>query len=116
MAKAVTSNPLVAFPCPGDELVAELRRLNRPLLVQVGKADAKGEPIDAGRIDDVVSRLREAFTLRPDTPEPLWANDRFLYLCWKGSSTEWMLVEDSVSTQDSLKDFAESAAGSDQGA
>lgn len=102
---------LVSFPCPGDELVAELRRLNRPLLVQVDKADAKGERIDAGRVDGVVSRLRDAFALRPGTPEPLWANDRFLYLCWKGSAVEWMLIEDSVSTQDSVKDFAESASG-----
>lgn len=107
---------LVTFPCPGDELVAELRRLNRPLLVQVDQADAKGEPIDAGRIDGVVSRLRKAFTLRPDAPEPPWANDRFLYLCWKGSPVEWMLVEDSVATQDSLKDYAELVSGSDQGA
>jgi len=107
---------LVSFPCPGDELVTELRRLNRPLLVQVDKADARGEPIDAGRIDGVVSRLREAFTLRPGAPEPRWANDRFLYLCWKGSPVEWMLVEDSVATQDSLNDYAESVTGSDQGA
>ena len=107
---------LVSFPCPGDELSSVLRRLNRPLLVQVKSPEAKGEPIEASGIDAVVLRLREAFAPRPSTSEPQWANDRFLYLCWKGSPIEWMLIEDSVSTRDSLNDLAESAAGSDRGA
>ena len=100
---------LLSFPCLGVELAAELRRLDRPLLVQTKSPDAKGERIDATRIEGLVSRLREAFTMRPGSQEPIWANDRVLDLCWKSSPVSWLLVEDSEGKQDSLDDAAMAA-------
>ena len=29
---------------------------------------------------------------------PPWSEDRILYLCWKGSTEEWLLAEDSETT------------------
>jgi hypothetical protein len=26
---------------------------------------------------------------------PAWSGDRLLYLCWKGSTNDWLLCEDS---------------------
>ena len=26
---------------------------------------------------------------------PAWSGDRVLYLCWKGSTNDWLLTEDS---------------------
>lgn len=99
----VDGDPLLtgrlSFPCPGDELAKELREINRPLLAQAAKgdADAKAQVIDAGKISQLVSRF--AGNLRSTGPLPQWANDRFLYMCWKGSPHEWLLAEDSVTTK-----------------
>jgi hypothetical protein len=37
-------------------------------------------------------------------PVSAWANDRFLYLCWKGSPHEWLLSEDTLTTEQSRAD------------
>ena len=51
----VDGDPLLTgrleFPCPADELAEELRRLNRPLLVQAKTPDARGQQVDRNQID-----------------------------------------------------------------
>ncbi len=94
---------LVSFPCPGDELAVELRRLNRPLLVQAESADAKGELIDSTRLDGLVSWLRDAIPAY-GVGAPPGTGDRLFYLCWKGSPAEWLLIEDSLTTQEEKLD------------
>jgi hypothetical protein len=95
----VDGDPLLTgrltFPCPADRLAAELKKINRPLLVQAKKDDigAKGQIINAAKIGETVSLLAE--NVRSEGVPPPWANDRFLYLCWKGSLHEWLIEEDS---------------------
>ena len=105
----VDNDPLLTgrleFPCPADELADELRRVNRPLLVQARATDANGQQLDSSRIDELVSRFYENIDTNGH-PHPAWASDRFLYLCWKGSPTEWLLAEDSVTTEQSRADEA----------
>jgi len=94
----------VNFPCPTDELVSELRRIDRPLLVQARGDDkeARGQSIDSDQLQDLVTSLAQDAS---STPLPGWADDRFLYMCWMDSPHEWLLVEDTVSA----KQFAEDA-------
>jgi hypothetical protein len=100
----VDGDPLLTgrlpFPCPADELVPELRKINRPLLVQAraGDFEAKGQTIDATELSRLVARF--AGNLQSSAPLPEWANDRFFYLCWKGARHEWLLAEDSVSARE----------------
>jgi hypothetical protein len=30
---------------------------------------------------------------------PAWSGDRVLYLCWKGSTNDWLLCEDSEAAE-----------------
>ncbi|MDB5305840.1 MAG: hypothetical protein JWO38_42 [Gemmataceae bacterium] len=91
----------VPGPCRADELAAVLRRVNRVLLVadRQNRPDATGQPITADQIDSVVYRLADIMGLAPGQPEPPWANDLCLRLCWKGEPDEWLLMEDSVATE-----------------
>jgi hypothetical protein len=108
----VDGDPLLTgrldFPCPADELAEELRRLDRPLVVQARTPEAKGQQVDRNRIDGLVSRFYENTHTNGHDSFP-WAADRFLYLCWKGSGNEWMLAEDSVTTKQSRADVASKA-------
>jgi hypothetical protein len=81
---------LMPFPCPGDELAAQLRRLDRPLLVfdKCKNPEARGQVIGADRLDELVDRLGHDVT----------TEYRLLYLSWKGSETPWLLVEDRATT------------------
>src|SRR5947207_9170352 len=81
----VDGDPLLTgrltFPCPTDELAAELRRIDRPLLLQAKKGDsqADGRRIERARLDGLVSRFYE--NVHTNGREyPPWANDRFFYL------------------------------------
>ncbi|MFO0965135.1 MAG: hypothetical protein U0793_06060 [Gemmataceae bacterium] len=104
----VDGDPLLtgrlSIPCPSDELAAELRDVNRPLLVEAkGDANARGQTIDASKIG---SLARFAGNLQAaGRPQP-WVNDRFFDLCWKGSANEWLLIEDSESAKQFLEDAA----------
>lgn len=108
----VDGDPLLtgrlSIPCPADELAEELRRLNRPLLVQAKTPGAEGQQIDRNLLDGLVSRFYETIHTNGNENPP-WAEDRFLYLCWKGSSNEWMLAEDSLTTKQNQADAAEAA-------
>ena len=105
----VDGDPLLTgrldFPCPADELADELRRIDRPLLVQVKAPEAKGQQIDRDNIGGIVSRFYENIQTNGHESQP-WATDRFLYLCWKGSGNEWLLAEDSVTTKQNQADVA----------
>lgn len=97
----------LSFPCPGDELADELRRINRPLLVQDKRKSpgAAGQQVDRKALDTLADSLGN--NLRISTgDQPDWTNDRFFYLCWKGSDEEWLLVEDRETTESSRKDLA----------
>jgi hypothetical protein len=95
----VDGDPLLTgrltFPCPAARLATELKKINRPLLVEARKEDAgaRGQTIDAAKLGDVVGLLAESGHTTSQAPP--WANDRVLYLCWKGSLPEWLLEEDS---------------------
>ena len=97
----VDGDPLLTgklpFPCPADELVAELRKLNRPLLVQAKPDDphAKGQPVAKDKLNELVGHFAENLHVSGSEPMPPGAGDRLLYLCWKGSPHEWLLAEDS---------------------
>jgi hypothetical protein len=90
----------VPMPCRGDELAAALRRANRPLLVHDPKLrpDAKGQPVTASEIDSLTAKTNPAWFEETGQPVPTWANDRYLWLCWKGDPSEWTLTEDSEAT------------------
>ncbi len=89
---------LISFPCPGDELAAELRRIDRPLLVfdRTRNPAAKGQVIDAGKLDELVDRLGDDSTTA----------NRLLYLSWKHSDEDWLLVEDRETTESTREEAA----------
>jgi hypothetical protein len=97
----------LAFPCPGDELAQTLRRLNRPLLVQdpQKRKDARGQVITAADLDSVADRLGN--NVQYTGAKPFWADDRIFYLCWKGSADEWLLSEDTETSQSNERDELE---------
>jgi hypothetical protein len=104
----VDGDPLLTgrltFPCPADELAAELRALNRPLLVQAGEeADARGQVIGAAKLAEVVGRIGE------NSHASGRAEDRLLYLGWKDSADEWLLAEDSQTTRQMAEERGQGA-------
>ncbi|MBI3821842.1 MAG: hypothetical protein HY289_04075 [Planctomycetes bacterium] len=106
----VDGDPLLtgrlSIPCPSDELAAELRKINRPLLVEAkGESGARGQVIDSTKIGSL-ARIEKLASPGPQAP---WVEDRFFHLSWKGSSHEWFLVEDSVSAKQFLEDAAPKA-------
>jgi hypothetical protein len=108
---SVDGDPLLtgrlSLPCPADELAAELRRINRTLLVQDRRQPpaGRGEPITARDLDGLATRLVD--TVQADGASP-WADDRLFFLCWEDGGDEWMLVEDEETTQRSRADAAAS--------
>jgi hypothetical protein len=90
----------MTFPCPAVLLADELRQINRALLVQAKKDDneAKGQVIGKDKLNDVVGYFAENLHV-PEGEMPKWSRDRLLYLCWKGTSNEWLLAEDSETTE-----------------
>jgi hypothetical protein len=113
----VDGDPLLTgrlpFPCPADERAAELVKIDRPLLVQAKKEDrgAVGQVIAADKLNDLVERLAENIHLLGDEPMPPWSGDRVLYLCWKGTTEDWLLTEDSETAEQMRAE--ESAKGTD---
>jgi hypothetical protein len=100
---SVDGDPLLtgrlSFPCPVDELAAELRAIGKPLLIQApaGDGNAPGKILTADEFNNVVSSLQDNV---PNAGScPVWGNDRILSLCWKGLPHEWLLLEDSVTAK-----------------
>ena len=94
----------VFFPCPGDELAADLRALNRPLLVQAQTPEATGQQIGRDQIGSLTLLFHGNILTSPtrDTPG---SRDRFLSLCWKGSPVEWLLIEDNQTAEEEREDY-----------
>jgi hypothetical protein len=98
---SVDGDPLLTgrlyFPCPADELAAELRRIGQQLLVQARKEDtgAKGQRIDRDKLDELAGKVADNLHLIRGGQLPGWSDDRLLYLCWEGSTNDWLLCEDS---------------------
>jgi hypothetical protein len=75
----------VDFPCPGDELAPEIRRVGKDLLVwdKNPGSQAHGERIEADRLTSLAD-----FTKR---------NHRMMFvLTWNDSDEEWLLCEDEA--------------------
>jgi hypothetical protein len=106
----VDGDPLLtgrlSFPCPADELAAELRRINRTLLVQDRRRlpSGRGEQIVASDLDGLATRLGE--NIQTNGAEPAWAKNRLFFLCWEDRGDEWLLVEDEETTERSRADAA----------
>jgi hypothetical protein len=96
----------VSFPCPGDELAEELRRINRTLLVQDRRQppSGRGEQIVARDLDALATRLGDIFGT--NGPPPPWASNRVFFLCWEDRGDEWRLEEDVETTESSRADAA----------
>jgi len=98
---SVDGDPLLTgrldFPCPADELAAELRQIGQPLLVQARIEDtgAKGQRINRDKLDAVAGKIADSMHLIREGQLPAWSGDRLLDLCWKGSTDDWLLCEDS---------------------
>src|SRR5438094_4167460 len=90
----------MTFPCPARSLAAELRNVGRPLLVQAKKDDAsaKGQVISKDKIEAVTDTFANNIHMIRGGEKPSGSEDRILYLCWKGSTEEWLLSEDSETT------------------
>ena len=90
----------MTFPCPARSLATELRKIGRPLLVQAKKDDAsaKGQVISKNKIEAVTDTFANNIHMIRGGEKPSGSEDRILYLCWKGSTEEWLLSEDSETT------------------
>ena len=77
----------LSVPCPSGELVAELRRINKPLLVfdPPGVSHPLSANIVPPRLDDFVDR--EAL------------GTRVLQFQWKGFDSVWLLIEDEETSK-----------------
>jgi hypothetical protein len=101
----VDGDPLLTgrltFPCPAKILSEELLAINKPLLLQAKQGDtsAKGQLIDRAKLDAVVDRVGSNAQTSEGSEAPPWSTDRILYLCWKGVTNEWLLAEDSETTE-----------------
>jgi hypothetical protein len=106
----VDGDPLLTgrmyFPCSAALLAKELRKLNRPLLVQAKPDDtrARGELVSRDKIDELVERFADNLHAPQGGPLPPWGEDRFLLLCWKQTPDEWLLAEDSETTDEVATD------------
>lgn len=91
----------ISFPCPGDELAAELRRIGKPLLVadQTQQESEHGKVLGRHDLDRLAGRLGNNLQIKGSSPT--WVNDRLFFLSWKGSPTEWLLIEDEETSESS---------------
>jgi hypothetical protein len=102
---AVDGDPLLTgrldFPCPTDELSTELRQIGQPLLVQgrIEDTGANGQRINRDKLDALAVKIADSLHSIREGQLPAWSGDRLLYLCWKGSTNDWLLCEDSEAAQ-----------------
>jgi hypothetical protein len=97
----------VFVPCPADELIPVLRRLNRTLLVldPNKNPEAHGQMIGAEDLDALASAPGDHMTFNGEKP-PWWAREREFCFCWEGSDHEWELREDVRTTEEERKNAA----------
>ena len=67
----------LSFPAPGDELAAELRRIDRTLLVQDRRKEptGQGQAITANDLDGLATRLGD--NIEKGGPAPAWRGTGF---------------------------------------
>ncbi len=104
-------NGRMSFPCPAADLAYELRSINRPLLIQAKKDDkgATAQPIGKEKLNELVSHFADNLHVSGEEQMPPWSEDRLFYLCWKGTTPEWLLTEDSEMTEQAEADEAAKA-------
>lgn len=80
----------VDFPCPSEELSAELRRVNRALRIFDPRPGSKahGESVAFTTLDELA-----------DTDNNLKA--KTFLLCWDGEDIQWLLSEDPEAAAES---------------
>ena len=73
----------VDFPCPTEELSAELRRVKKQLWVFDPRkdADAKGQAIPVAQLNEIADTENKA-------------QARTYLLSWEGDGIQWLLAED----------------------
>jgi hypothetical protein len=103
----------INFPCPADVLAAELRRINRPLLIRDPNKgpEARGQQVTAQELDQLATRFWSGFPRTGPGPRPVWIDDRAFYLAWPNREDEWMLLEDSETTEEERQEAARLARG-----
>lgn len=88
---SVDGDPLLTqrldFPCPGEDLAVELRKIAKPLLIldSKDKPTAAGETVSAVQLDEIAYRDH--------------SGDRVFQLCWENGSTDWLLIEDTETSE-----------------
>ena len=101
---SVDGDPLltgrISFSCPADILAAELPRINRPLLVRDlnNAPTARGQKITAQELDKLVA-FDDDVPCAVSGRKPGEGDERVFYLAWTDRGDEWMLVEDSPTTE-----------------
>jgi hypothetical protein len=103
----------MSLPAPADELAAELRRINRLLLVlDPSKSPAsRGQEITAQELDKLATRPGDEIPMPGPGPRPAWMDDREFYMAWADRGDEWMLVEDRETTEEERREAARLAQG-----
>jgi hypothetical protein len=103
---SVDGDPLLTgrldFPCPADELATESRQIGQSLLVQarLEETGAKGQRINRDKLDAIAVKIADSLHLIREGQLPSWSGDRLLYLCWNGSTNDWLLCEDSEAAKE----------------
>jgi hypothetical protein len=101
---SVDGDPLLTgrltFSCPAPRLAEELRKINRPLLIQAKDDDGASvsKSIRKEEVDELVGRIGTEFGSTAAEERKAWSDDRVLYLCWEDDLDEWLLVEDGETT------------------
>lgn len=93
----VDGDPLLtgrlSMPCTTDELTAELRNLNRPLLIlALFQPEAHGQVIDSSRVGTLAKFAGGR--------GPRGEDDLYFDLCWKDAAQPWLLIEDLTSAKE----------------
>jgi hypothetical protein len=100
----------LSLPSPADERAAELRQINRILLVADRRRTPSehGEPIAAPDLNALVTRPGD--NLQANGMKPAWADDRVFFLRWQDRGDEWLLIEDEETPARSRNDAAVAAS------
>jgi hypothetical protein len=93
-------------PFPADELVTDLRRINKTLLVEDLRENpsGRGERIVAKDLDGLATHLWG--NVQSNGTQPASPRNRIFALCWEDRSDEWLLLEDLKTTESERREAA----------